>query len=86
MHKKLSHSKGFGLIGIILFISLLSIIFLMAFFSSKDGWGYPGHNNNYVGGTSFFYFGAPNMYRDRSIRDSSINGPGHRGGGISGGK
>ena len=76
-----NHQKGFILIGMSLF---LIAIFATGIFASNRGWGYPGYDNDYES-HSIFYWG-PNIYRDRSIRESSINGANHRGGGLSGGK
>jgi len=89
INKKPDYDRGFGVVAFIVFlvfIALLGGMFMSAVASSQRGWGYPGYNNNYSSGGSFFYFGGPNMYRDPSIRNSSVNGPGHRGGGPGGGK
>ncbi len=69
----------------IILIVVLVVVFLWALFYSMRGYGYMGHNG-YHHGPSFFYWGGPRVYHDRSNRDGSISGSGHRGGGLSGGK
>lgn len=89
INKKPGRERGFGVVGIIVFLVFIAILvggFASAFASSQRGWGYPGYNNRYLTGASLFYAGSASLYRNPSIRNSSVNGPGHRGGGLSGGK
>lgn len=64
---------------------ILIILFVWVLFYSIRGWGYMGYRG-YHHGPSFFYMGGPSIYHQPSNRDGSISGPGHRGGGFSGGK
>ncbi len=66
-------------------IVALVVIFIVTLFYSLRGWGYMGYNG-YYRGPSFFYWGGPTVYHEKSQRDGSISGPGQRGGGMSGGK
>lgn len=89
MNKKPRQQRGFGVVGAIVLLVFVAILiggFISAFSSSQRGWGYPGYNNRYLTGASFFYTGSARLYSDPSVRNSSVNGPGHRGGGLSGGK
>lgn len=69
----------FGLIGFAI------VVFVVAFMLSARSWGYMGYYG-YHHGPSFFYFGGARLHHSPSLRDGSISGSGHRGGGLSGGK
>lgn len=67
---------------IIWIVAVLAMIYLSLFSYSSEGYGYPG----YHGGPSFWYFGGPHYYPNRSLRRGSLGGPGARGGGVHFGK
>lgn len=69
----------------IILIVVLIVLFVWALSSSSRGYGYMGYNG-YHRGPSFFYMWGPSIYHQRSNRDGSIGGAGHRGGGFSSGK
>tara|TARA_B100000902_G_scaffold237782_1_gene225252 strand:- start:161 stop:427 length:267 start_codon:yes stop_codon:yes gene_type:complete len=64
---------------------ILGIIYLAAFYFGSRGWGYSGYYG-YNRGPSWMYWGGASTYHDPSVRSGSLGGPGHRGGGIGGGK
>ncbi|MEQ5834763.1 hypothetical protein EB809_01220 [Marinobacter sp. R17] len=66
-------------------LALLGVIYLALFSFSNDGYGYTGYNG-YSHGPSFWYFGGPSYYPNRSLRNGSLGGPGDRGAGIHYGK
>ena len=59
----------------------LGAIFLFLSSLASAGYGYMGYNG-YGHGPSFWYWGGPNVYHNRDIR----NGSGNRGGGPGAGK
>jgi hypothetical protein len=63
---------------------VLAMLFTWALLSSTRGYGYMGYHG-YHSGPSFFYFGGPRIYPQRSNRTGSVGGSTHRSGGISGG-
>ncbi|MCY4045579.1 MAG: hypothetical protein OXE99_10925 [Cellvibrionales bacterium] len=65
--------------------AVLVVLLFIAFFYSLRGHGYTGYNG-YHHGPSFFYWGGPKTYHERSHRYGSLGGINHRGGGFSGGK
>ena len=66
---------------------LLSMLFFASFASASRGWGYPGYRGVYSSGWGrSFYWGGPSTYYGPSARGGSLGGPGHMGGGLSGGK
>ena len=69
------------------FTILLIWLFSASFTCASRGWGYPGYGGGYYGGWGrSFYWGGPSTYYDPSVREGSLGGPGHAGGGLSGGK
>ncbi len=64
---------------------VLVVLYLFAFRLGSRGWGYTGYRGYHMG-PSFFYWGGPRTYHDPSVRTGSPGGPGHRGGGLGGGK
>ncbi len=64
---------------------ILGIIYFSAFYFGRRGWGYSGYYG-YNRGPSWLYWGGANTYHTPSARSGSLGGPGHRGGGIGGGK
>lgn len=70
---------------IIWIVAVLAMIYLSLFSYSSEGYGYPGYRG-YYGGPSFWYFGGPHYYPNRSLRRGSLGGPGARGGGVHFGK
>lgn len=66
-------------------IALLGIIYLGMFSFASEGYGYSGYDG-YDSGPSFWYFGGPRYFPNRSVRNGSIGGPGDRGAGIHYGK
>lgn len=70
----------------LIFLLLIIGIFSSALFFSTSGWGYVGYHG-YHRPASFFYWGGPTMhYGSSSIRNGSINGARHLGGGPGRGK
>ena len=70
---------------IILSAVVLAFVYLGLFSYSAAGYGYSGYGG-YHSGPSFWYFGGPHYYPSRSLRRSSLEGPGTRGGGLHYGK
>ncbi len=64
---------------------LLGGTYLYSLPSASRGYGYMGYGG-YHRGPSAWYWGGPDIYRDPSARTGSLGGPGHRGGGLAGGK
>ncbi|MCG8553757.1 MAG: hypothetical protein MJD61_00490 [Proteobacteria bacterium] len=62
----------------------LAAVYLLAFVPMSSGWGYPGYGYRPYG--SFMYWGGPTYYHDPSVRQGSLGGPSHRGGGPRSGK
>ncbi|MDH5721552.1 MAG: hypothetical protein OEZ13_13175 [Spirochaetia bacterium] len=60
--------------------------FFAAFSYASRGWGYIGYNGFHSGSRHWGYWGGPRTYFGPSARSGSLGGPGHRGGGLSGGK
>ncbi len=65
--------------------AILGLIYLVLINLASNGYGYPGYYGYYRGG-SFWYWGAPNTYHDKSVRSGSGSGAGVRGGGPGSGK
>ena len=63
----------------------LTIIYFALFSFARNGYGYVGHGG-YHRGPSFWYFGGPRIYTNRSGRSGSIGGASTRGGGPGSGK
>jgi len=80
--KIINNEKGSALAAIIM---VLALFYVMAFYFGSRGWGYSGYYG-YHRGPSFLYWGGPSTYYGPSARSGSLGGPGHRGGGIGGGK
>ena len=80
-HSKRPVSKG----NFITVIAVLGVLFFVAFFYSFRGYGYTGYYG-YHRGPSFYYWGGPKIYHERSYRHGSVGGIKHRGGGFSSGK
>ena len=70
--------------GLLMLIIGMAVLFIALMSFSMRGWGYMGYGG-YGYGPSFMYFGGPSIYHGASVRSGSVGGPGHRGGGISGG-
>lgn len=70
-------------------IVITSIVLLVAYFAlfrlATFGYGYMGYYG-YHRGPSFWYFGGPSTYYEKSNRSGSVSGPSHRGGGPGSGK
>lgn len=81
-HKFKDQQSGSIVIGAIV---ILALMYLGAFFFAMRGWGYQGYYG-YRRGPSFFYWGGPTTYHGPSVRQGSLGGPSHRGGGLRGGK
>lgn len=64
---------------------VLGALYFGLFSYSASGYGYAGYNG-YHHGPSFWYFGGPRYYPNRSLRNASLGGPGGRGSGIHYGK
>jgi hypothetical protein len=65
---------------------VLVCCFGAAFYLSASGWGYIGYYG-FHSGPSMFYRGGPKyVHTSKSVREGSVGGPGHRGGGARGGK
>ena len=80
----MNHKQGGSFITGLLVV--LAIVFGGALYLSTAGWGYMGYGG-YHHGPSFLYFGGPSyVHQSRSIREGSLGSPGHRGGGLRGGK
>lgn len=78
----LGNSQGIVTIGILV---VMGVLFFTAFSFGTRGYGYAG-SRGYHRGPSFFYWGGANTYHNPSARAGSVGGPGHLGGGTSGGK
>lgn len=83
--KALTNNKQRGFLSFPIMLGLLAVVYIFTLLFSLNGWGYMGYNG-YRSGPSFWYWGGPNVYYDRSVRNGSYGSTGHRGGGISGGK
>jgi hypothetical protein len=78
-----NNQTGKAVIGLLI---ALVVLFSTAFYASAAGWGYVGYGG-YYGSASWFYIGGPRyVYHDKSVREGSVGGTGHRGGGVRGGK
>ncbi len=67
-------------------ILILVCCFGAAFYLSAQGWGHMGYYG-YNSGPSMFYRGGPKYVNNsKSVREGSVGGVGHRGGGARGGK
>jgi hypothetical protein len=82
-NKGILNNSGGGVM--IIVAGVLVVFYLMAFSFGSRGWGYSGYYG-YHRGPSFFYWGGPSMFHGPSVRTGSTGGPGHRGGGLGGGK
>ena len=73
---------------LISFVVVLALVYSSLFFFSFRGWGYAGYGHSRGYSTySFWYFGRPTYYMNKSMRGGSIHGRGTTsGGGIHGGK
>ena len=80
--KNLSGERGSAVMALVL---ILGLVWGGAFYLGSRGWGYSGYYG-YHRGPSFFYWGGANTYHSPSVRSGSVGGPGHRGGGVGGGK
>lgn len=78
-------NKQRGFVSFPIFVVILVVVFVITLLFSLRGWGYMGYGG-YHRGPSFWYWGGPTVYHDRSVRNGSYGSTGHRGGGISGGK
>lgn len=65
--------------------ALLGASYLYALPSASQGYGYMGYRG-FQRGPSMWYWANSNIYRTPSARTGSQGGPGHRGGGLAGGK
>ena len=71
---------------VMILLVILATLFGGAFYASAAGWGYMGHGG-FNNGLSWFYMGQPQyVHVDKSVREGSVCGTGHRGGGVRGGK
>lgn len=71
---------------IVILLMVLVLLFSSAFYLSARGWGNMGYGDDHSG-LSVFYLGEPKyVHHSKSIREGSIGGTGHRGGGVRGGK
>jgi len=64
---------------------ILGVIYVSFLPLASNGYGYMGYHG-YHSSPSFFYFGGPSMYYDRSVRNGSRSGPNTLGGGPGSGK
>ncbi|MFT4927897.1 MAG: hypothetical protein ACI8WB_004011 [Phenylobacterium sp.] len=64
----------------------LALFFIIALFLSSKGWGYLGYGGAENEPSTFYSGGAYYIYAGQSVREGSTGGPGHRGGGVRGGK
>jgi hypothetical protein len=78
----MNNEKGFMHIGLAV---VLGAIFLLLFSWGRRGYGYMGYRG-YNHGPSWWYWGGSKYHYGRSVRDGSIRGRSHRGGGFRGGK
>jgi len=69
----------------IILSAVLGVTYLGLISKAASGYGYAGHNG-YSSGPSFFYWGGPMIYSNRSARSGSIGGSSVRGGGPGSGK
>ena len=77
--------RGVTLVALV-FLLLVIGMFALAFYYSSKGWGYVGYYG-YHQPYSSFYWGSPRThYQSPSIRNGSINGSRHVGGGPGRGK
>ena len=65
--------------------AILGVLYLAFLPLASNGYGYMGYHG-YHHSPSFFYWGGPNIYYDRSIRNGSRSGPNTLGGGPGSGK
>ena len=80
----MNRKQGGGFLTSLLVV--LVILFAGALYLSTAGWGYMGYGG-YHHGPSFWYVGGPQyVHQGQSIREGSLGSPGHRGGGLRGGK
>lgn len=63
----------------------LALLYFGMFSFASAGYGYAGYHG-YRYGPSFWYFGGPHYYHNKSLRKGSLSGPGGRGHGLHGGK
>lgn len=63
----------------------LGAVFLILMSFASSGYGYMGYNG-YGHGPSFWYWGGPNVYHGRDVRNGSVSGSGGFGGGPGAGK
>lgn len=64
---------------------LLGLLYMLFLPLASNGYGYMGYHG-YHNSPSFFYWGGPSVYYDRSIRNGSRSGPNTLGGGPGSGK
>jgi hypothetical protein len=64
---------------------LMAVIYFALIPAARGGYGYMGYNG-YHSSPSFWYWGAPNTYYERSNRSGSISGTNRLGGGPESGK
>ena len=65
--------------------AILGLIYLVLLGYARNGYGYMGYGG-YHSGPSFWYFGGPRIYTNRSTRGGSLGGMSTRGGGPGSGK
>ena len=75
------NQRGIVYIGLIV---VLVLVYFFLFSLARGGWGYMGYRG-YGYGPSWWYWGGPS-YHYGDLRDGSIGGRSHRGGGLRGGK
>lgn len=66
-------------------VAVMALLYFALFSFSSNGYGYAGYGG-YHHGPSFWYFGGPSYYPNRSLRQGSLGSPGNRGGGLHAGK
>ncbi len=70
---------------VLIAVAVLGVIYFSLMSAAANGYGYMGYYG-YHSGPSFWYFGGPSMYYDRSVRGGSVSGARVRGGGPGSGK
>ena len=74
-----------GSAGFVVLIGIMVVLYLLLFNFGSRGWGYMGYRG-YSYGPSWWYWGGPRYHYGGSVRNGSLGGRSHRGGGFRGGK
>ncbi len=80
--KLLNNERGSGFV---VLLAIMGMLYFVLFSWGSRGWGYMGYRG-YHYGPSWLYWGGPRYHYGGNVKNGSLGGRSHRGGGIRGGK